>query len=145
MTPEDEARAAAEKAGGEYRPRYAGWKNRETWNTALWIDNEQAWNEEAREIVRTVLDEYDPTAGPLADVFANDTPEQHRERAIRDAAEALGEWWEEDIHAIDEAGPVSDAWAYALAWVDWYSIAEGYAAEWPSLPHLTPDTEGPAE
>lgn len=36
---------------------YQGWKNRETWAMALWLDNDQGLYEESRQIVRVAVEE----------------------------------------------------------------------------------------
>lgn len=118
------ARDAAEIAGGEYRPEYNGWPNRETWNTALWISNEQAWTETAADIVREQMRD------PATDY--PDNPETDRAVRIRNAADRLREWWDEENDAGPDAGPLADAWSYTVAVTDWYRIAEGIADELPA-------------
>jgi len=109
------ADAAAHITGGDYRPRYNGWHNRETWNTALWIGNTDAETDaEARAIVAVTLD-------PAGD--------GDRRARISYAAEALSAWWadRDTGERADNAGPVSDAWTYTLAVTDWHEIAESLA------------------
>lgn len=129
------AELAALIAGGEYRPAYNGWVNRETWNAALWIDNDQPHSAAAREIVADALARPD-----IDDEYPDWTPEDRRRLRIHDAADDLRQWWGEagaaglvgspPVLATDSSdlpGPVSDAWTYALAVVDWSAIAEGIA------------------
>lgn len=115
------AEVAARIAGGEYRPDYNGWKNRETWNTALWLDNEQGSSEYAREIVAQHV--TDPERGPYDDDAALD-----RRIRIRNAADALREWYDEAFTPT-RPGNVVDAWMYAVAVTDWYAIADGIAED----------------
>ena len=129
------AREAARLAGGEFRPNYNGWTNRETWNTALWISNDESTEEDAAGIVRNALT-VDPFENYRA--FTGHDPsggaEGIRRAQLYDAADALEKWWTDHLddperNRADDilAGPISDALSYTLAVTDWYRIAEGYA------------------
>lgn len=123
------ARDAAEIAGGEYRPDYNGRPNRETWSTALWIGNDPGTYAEALAITRQAFEDYE-TPRLLTEHRATmpeaERLEAERNGALRDAADALRDWWT-DAYQPDEASPLSDAWTYVMGCVDWRSIAEGYA------------------
>jgi hypothetical protein len=116
--------------------RYSGWANRETWNTALWIDNDEGLHDEAVRIVSSALTDYEPF--PWSADYDHDF---HRGCAIDDAAETLADWYADacDPEERITTGPISDAWSYALARTDWREIASGFADDWPDLPDLTPD------
>lgn len=123
---------------GEYRPAYNGHVNRETWNAGLWISNDAGTYETAREIVRGHL-ARDPLAsvremigrepaGPLgADELA-----RIRRAQLSHAGDDLREWWDDLWAPEPESSPVSDAWTYALACVDWTAVAEGLGEDLPS-------------
>lgn len=81
---------------------YNGWTNYETWNVALWIDN-NGWDEEVREMVGG-LDEYR-------------------------AGKAIQEYIEEMNPLADEASMFSDMLSAALSEVNWQEIAEHYVEE----------------
>ena len=140
QTAERVADSAAALAGGEYRPAYNGWVNRETWNTALWIGNDQGTDETAREIVAEAY-ARDPFAAFRA--FTGHDPqtdaEGTRRARVRAAGDALSEWWQDTL-ADDgsdrdpAAGPVLDLVTYALACVDWAEIADHYAEDLPDDP-----------
>jgi hypothetical protein len=119
------AEAAARIAGGEYRPAYNGWKNRETWNASLWINNDQGLSESAAEILREAC------AGSDYDTRGTYTVEQDRRYQLTVAGDALKDWYDETFapseSGSERAGPASDVWTYALACVDWLAVAEGIA------------------
>jgi len=129
------AHTVARLAGGEYRPAYNGWTNRETWNTSLWINNDAGLYETARETVREAMSGSDwDSRGTY-----RDQPGANRRYQIRTAADALRDWYTEtfDEAWIDNAppssGPLADAWTYALACVDWFAIADGLAEDVPTF------------
>ena len=82
---------------------YNGWSNYETWNVALWLDNEQGSYDEARDMARRARSEHD-LAGQLKDW-------------VHEMAPDLG------------ASMFADLLGAALSEVDWYEIAEHYYEE----------------
>jgi hypothetical protein len=129
------AEDAARAAGGQYRPRYNGWTNYETWSTNLWIINDQGTDEEARQTVAAAYHVAGRAVPPTSDPDpVSRAAGDHRYR-ISVAADALRDWWTEytaeqaGALADDYSGPMSDAWTHFLGWVDWYEIAEGLAEE----------------
>lgn len=116
---------AIEADKGEYREAYNGWPNRETWNTALWINNDESLYSASTEVVR------DSLAEPLTGYQLDTDPENQRRGQLRAAGDALKEWYadafDETNDGAPNTGPVADAWQYALAVTDWYRIAEGIA------------------
>lgn len=128
------AEEAAARAGGEYRPAYNGHPNRETWNAALWIGNDEAAYRTARYIVRTAFSDYEEPA-LLAEIRSSEPPEERaasrRVGALRDAGDALAEWFDAEYGPEDTGTPLGDAWTYALAWVDWSDVADGLAEDLP--------------
>lgn len=103
---------------------YNGWKNYETWNVKLWIDNEQGsheyWNEAAREVWAEA-----ETRRPA---YEGQTREQI---FLYDLSERLKNEFEEAEQDILEQSKIqASMWAdllgAALSEVNWYEIAETY-------------------
>lgn len=130
QTAERIAKEAIALAGGEYRPEYNGHPNRETWNAALWIGNDEGAYNLAREIVADAFRDYEEPA-LLAEIRSSEPPEERaasrRLGALRDAGDALREWFEEEYGPEDIGTPLGDAWTYAIACVDWPDVADGFA------------------
>ena len=92
--------------------KYNGWTNWETWNTNLWMTNEESLYDEAHAITAQYIDEADDDTPRTVDTYA--------------AGQALREWWEETF-APEGTGPLSDAWSANVEAVNWEEIAEGLA------------------
>ena len=82
---------------------YNGWKNYETWNVALWIDNEEGSYEERKDIAQ-------------------------RARSVGGYAQMLQEWVE-DMAPDLGASMFADLLGAALSEVDWHEIAKAWYAE----------------
>ncbi len=85
--------------------KYNGYTNYETWNAALWIDNDQGESEYWTERAGEVTDAYD---------LGEEIKAAHEERA------------EEFIDA--RTGTLVDMLNASLSQVNWYEIAEGLIA-----------------
>lgn len=99
--------------------RYNGWTNYETWNVALWIDNDEYlqcyYADKAQELL-------DDTADSIAGI------EERRSACVRELAD--------DIQAtIEDSQPdvpnsvYLDLLTHALGRVEWREIAEHYLAD----------------
>lgn len=99
------------------RKEYNGWTNYETWNVALWMDNEQGSNEYWREVAE--------------EVYAGTDEEDVKEARTRDAVTCLAARIEE---AHEEAMPevtgcFADLLGAAMQEVNWEEIAEHLLAD----------------
>lgn len=101
---------------------YNGWSNYETWNVALWVDNDEWSNEQARAAAREAIDDAEgdeaDARGPLADTLEG----------------MFGQGAEDPWGECTVSGPSADMLGRAWAKVDWHEIAEHYLpdalAEW---------------
>jgi len=83
---------------------YNGWKNYETWNMALWMDNDEGSYSYARELTREILEEY----------------EEEGQRYT--LADRLKEWQEENMPELP-ASVWSDLLNAGFSEIDWFEIA----------------------
>lgn len=90
---------------------YNGWSNYETWNVALWMDNDGSdayWRERAQEC-------FDATD-------EDDTTEARKAEATNDLAKEIQAQHEEGMPEL--SGTFADLLGAALSSVNWYEIAE---------------------
>jgi hypothetical protein len=98
--------------------KYNGWNNYETWNVALWIDNDQGSYSQRQEMAQDAWDN--------AEADKNFTRE---ERATLDLSDALKSWIEEMNPIGDQASMFTDLLNAALGEVDWHEIAENFLTD----------------
>lgn len=87
--------------------KYNGWTNYETWNVALWLDNEQhtqeLWSSRARELL--------------------EDEEKYPNAILQDE---LKEYIEENNPLVDGASMYSDLLGAAIDSVNWHELAQSY-------------------
>ena len=86
---------------------YNGWSNYETWNVALWLDNDEASYNDVREVVRQASEDNSPVS------------------LVADALKDYVESFAPDLGAT----MFSDLLNAALSKVDWYEMAENYLSK----------------
>lgn len=89
---------------------YNGWTNYETWNVALWIDNDQGSYSYRCEMAQECYDDNKDDA----------------DDAKRALASRLKDYIEEMNPLASDASLFSDLLGAALSEVDWYEIAENF-------------------
>jgi hypothetical protein len=99
-------------AGGKPEPMtYNGWSNYETWAAKLWMDNDQGWYYEIRDLTRAALTDAD-----------GDKDEARRELAdsVKDSVETAV--YGDDGETV--TGLAADLLRAAFSEIDFYEIAE---------------------
>ena len=109
---------------------YNGWKNYETWNVALWIDNDQGNYNHRQSLAQDAWD--DAEAGRYS------TREQNAKSAL---ADSLKDWIEEQNPLANEASMFADLMNAALSEVDWYEIAENFLEDVDKEPEESEDED----
>jgi len=102
--------------------KHNGWTNYETWNVALWMDNNEGdqnyWVERAEEVFRASQagESYSSQtrAEAAAHTLSDEIKEQHMEACPTD---------------LPGPGCFADLLSAALSCVNWYEIAEHYIAD----------------
>jgi hypothetical protein len=98
---------------------YNGWKNYETWNVALWIDNDQGtYNERCRIVAECIEDA--PSMEQVPRVWTS------QQAARYSLADRLKDWVESDMIPDLGSSMAADLLAAALSEVDWEEIAENW-------------------
>lgn len=91
---------------------YNGWKNYQTWVTALWIDNDYGSYQYRCELVEQVREEHEE--------------EEDRENCL---ASSLKDWIEAQNPIVEDASVFVDLLNSALSEVDWHEIAENFLSQ----------------
>lgn len=89
---------------------YNGYKNYETWNVSLWIDNEQG--------------DYDYVSENATDIYQNCDKDKHD--FCNEFSTWLKDYIEEQNPLAEQASMFSDILQAALDNVNWYDLAENW-------------------
>jgi len=106
---------------------YNGWKNYETWNVALWIDNDQGSYSQRQEMAQDAWDNTDASED-------QETRSNEARNALADSLES----WVDEMNPINESSMFADLLSAALREVDWHEIAENFLED---VDKETADTE----
>ena len=99
---------------------YNGYTNYETWNCALWLDNDEGTQETVREMAQEAYDH------PEANQYM--TVERRRVHTLKDSLKAMMEEQAEQWMP-DQSSFFADMLNSAVAEVNWYELAENYLEE----------------
>lgn len=86
--------------------KYNGWTNYETWNVALWIDNDQGSYSQRQEMAQEAWDDAEDTRG-----YSSQTREDSAKYLL---SKRLQEWIEEMNPLASDASVFSDLLSAAL-------------------------------
>lgn len=100
--------------------KYNGYTNYETWNCALWLDNEQGANEEMRDQAESLVEN-------MEDIF-DEEEVQATTSLLGDAIKQMVDNMEE-FSNLPATGMFADLLQGALREIDYYDIAESQMAD----------------
>ncbi len=101
---------------------YQGYKNHETWHTALVIDNEQPSQEEALRLAQEALDEAPADRNVRDEIWTVEQTARYR------LADILKSWVEEQLPELDESYHAQAYMRAGFEAVDWHELADHYLA-----------------
>ncbi len=146
---EDDHTDASKKSSVQKKGDYQGWKNYETWNVALWIDNDQGLQEMVREMaqsskdigqlsqsIKDLLEQEMPDLGASmwADLLNGAFSEVHWYEVAQHYEEDLGSTEEEPAPEVLPEGASKKVQVIKKAYHD-----EGYEKEFPETEPESPE------
>jgi hypothetical protein len=100
--------------------KYNGWSNYETWNVALWIDNDWGMYTHRQEMAQDAWDAAETSPNGI---------QLRLDTAQARLAVALKDWVEEMNPIASENSLFTDLLNAALGEVDWHEIAENFLTD----------------
>jgi hypothetical protein len=95
---------------------YNGWSNYETWNAALWMDNDEGSSNLCHDLAAEVFAETEEPPEPFT----------RAGNATYDLSDRLKELFDQDMAANPVQGWMADAINAYLSEVNWHEIAKHY-------------------
>jgi hypothetical protein len=102
---------------------YQGWANYETWNVALWIDNEQGTYSERCRMAEQAKEDAAEDENVASGIWTAEQAARYR------LADTLKEWVTDELMPDLGASMAADLLGAALSEVDWQEIAENWLEE----------------
>lgn len=100
---------------------YNGWTNRETWAVALYINNDQGWQESVHEALRAYRAEMTEAHEPLSLIYAGHLIQENVEEMFDVLADGGADSWESAFALLRDIG--------SLWRVNWDELGKAFLSD----------------
>ena len=107
---------------------YNGWRNYETWNMSLWLNNDSGFYEVADETVKDIVESESPNEG-----YANIDKDDITYKVSSWLEQYANAMWMDDFQSCNfkhSYGPLGDIANAAWNEIVWYDIAKHIVDDW---------------